>query len=89
MRRIVTGAAAVFSLAAMFVSFGFGQTSATSSLSGAVVDPSGAVIPGASKPERIAEDVAAMKVKVPAEFWRELREQQLVSPLAPLPIDSK
>ncbi|WP_109126052.1 aldo/keto reductase [Dyella sp. C11] len=48
---------------------------------------SAAVIPGASKPERIKEDHAAMKARVPADFWRELREQHLVSPAAPLPID--
>jgi D-threo-aldose 1-dehydrogenase len=48
---------------------------------------SAAVIPGASKPERIKEDHAAMKARVPADFWRDLREQQLVSPAAPLPID--
>ncbi|MEX3940499.1 aldo/keto reductase [Paraburkholderia sp. BR10937] len=48
-----------------------------------------AVIPGASRPERIAEDVAALKVRIPDDFWREMREQGLVSPLAPLPIDRK
>jgi len=48
-----------------------------------------AVIPGASRPERIAEDVAALKVSIPNDFWHEMREQGLVSPLAPLPIDSK
>jgi D-threo-aldose 1-dehydrogenase len=50
---------------------------------------SAAVIPGASKPERIAEDHAAMNTLVADEFWKELRKQQLVSPLAPLPIDHK
>jgi D-threo-aldose 1-dehydrogenase len=47
-----------------------------------------AVIPGASKPERIAEDHAALKAVVPSEFWRALRKEGLVSPSAPLPIDS-
>lgn len=46
-----------------------------------------AVIPGASKPERIAEDHAALKAPIPAEFWRDLRGHGLVSPEAPLPID--
>lgn len=46
-----------------------------------------AVIPGASRPQRIAEDHAALATDVPADFWRELRAQRLVSPLAPLPID--
>jgi len=50
---------------------------------------SAAVIPGASKPERIAEDQAAWKTSVPDDFWRELRAQELVSPEAPLPVDHK
>lgn len=44
-----------------------------------------AVIPGASRPERIAEDTAALQVAIPADFWREMREQQLVAAGAPLP----
>lgn len=48
---------------------------------------SAAVIPGASRPERIAEDHAALETMVPSEFWRELRKKELVSPNAPLPID--
>ena len=50
---------------------------------------SAAVIPGASKPERIAEDHAALKTIVPEDFWHALRKQGLVSPNAPLPIDRK
>jgi D-threo-aldose 1-dehydrogenase len=45
-----------------------------------------AVIPGASKPGRIAEDRAGIAAVVPADFWRELRQAGLVSPQAPLPI---
>jgi D-threo-aldose 1-dehydrogenase len=45
------------------------------------------VIPGASRPERIAEDYAALNTVVPDTFWREMRDQNLVSPDAPLPID--
>jgi D-threo-aldose 1-dehydrogenase len=45
------------------------------------------VIPGASRPERIAEDYAALNTLVPEGFWREMRDQHLVSPDAPLPID--
>lgn len=44
-----------------------------------------AVIPGASKPERIAEDHAALKADIPADFWRDVRKADLVSPAAPLP----
>lgn len=46
-----------------------------------------AVIPGASKPERILEDHAALKAKVPDDFWHDVRKEKLVAPNAPLPID--
>ena len=45
------------------------------------------IIPGASKPARIAEDIAALDVKVPGDFWHEMRKQGLVATNAPLPID--
>lgn len=45
-----------------------------------------AVIPGASRPQRIAEDIAAREEVIPADFWTELREAGLVHPEAPLPI---
>jgi D-threo-aldose 1-dehydrogenase len=48
-----------------------------------------AVIPGASRPERIAEDHAALNEKVPAAFWQEMREQKLVAANAPLPGDKE
>ncbi|MGE7903561.1 aldo/keto reductase [Peribacillus sp. NPDC094092] len=48
-----------------------------------------AVVPGASKPERITEDKAALNTVIPAAFWEEMREQKLVSPYAPLPINVK
>ena len=44
-----------------------------------------AVIPGASRPERIAEDQAALQAVIPKAFWDEMRAQQLVAPNAPLP----
>jgi D-threo-aldose 1-dehydrogenase len=46
-----------------------------------------AVIPGASRPERIAEDHAALKASIPDDFWHELRKQGLVAATAPLPSD--
>jgi len=46
-----------------------------------------AVIPGASRPGHIEEDIAALNAIVPDEFWRELRLQGLVAYSAPLPID--
>ncbi|KSB89115.1 D-threo-aldose 1-dehydrogenase [Caulobacter vibrioides] len=44
-----------------------------------------AVIPGASRPSRLAEDRAALQEAIPADFWRELRQAGLVDPTAPLP----
>ena len=44
-----------------------------------------AVIPGASRPERIAEDSAALKENVPAAFWHALRKGDVVDAAAPLP----
>lgn len=44
-----------------------------------------AVIPGASKPSRIAEDSSALAEKVPDAFWTGLREAGLVHRDAPLP----
>jgi D-threo-aldose 1-dehydrogenase len=45
-----------------------------------------AVIPGASRPSRIAEDRAALNELIPADFWRELRKANLVHADAPLPM---
>lgn len=49
---------------------------------------SAAVIPGASRPDRIKEDYAALNAIVPDDFWHEMRAERLVAPDAPLPIDS-
>jgi D-threo-aldose 1-dehydrogenase len=45
-----------------------------------------AVIPGASRPQRIAEDIAAVNEVIAADFWHELRQGDLVSASAPLPL---
>jgi D-threo-aldose 1-dehydrogenase len=47
-----------------------------------------AVIPGASRPERIAEDFAALSAVIPADFWNELREEKLIAADAPVPSSS-
>ncbi|MER6989111.1 aldo/keto reductase [Saccharopolyspora hirsuta] len=44
-----------------------------------------ATIPGATRPSRIAEDVAAHAESVPAEFWTALRAEGLVAQNAPVP----
>jgi len=45
-----------------------------------------AVIPGASKPSRIKEDIEALETHIPASLWEELRKENLVDNAAPLPI---
>ncbi|MEV7992048.1 aldo/keto reductase [Streptomyces sp. NPDC086077] len=42
-----------------------------------------AVVPGATRPGRIAEDIAALDERVPAAFWTALREERLVAQDAP------
>jgi len=44
-----------------------------------------AVIPGASRPGRSAENIRLAAQAIPADFWQELRQAGLVSPDAPLP----
>ncbi|MEU3859737.1 aldo/keto reductase [Streptomyces sp. NPDC028722] len=44
-----------------------------------------AVIPGATRPSRIAEDVAALGETVPEAFWTALREEGLIAEDAPVP----
>ncbi|MBX5088359.1 aldo/keto reductase [Rhizobium lentis] len=46
-----------------------------------------AVIPGASKPDRIKGDHEAIATTIPEDFWREIRVERLVAEHAPLPID--
>jgi D-threo-aldose 1-dehydrogenase len=48
-----------------------------------------AVIPGASRPERIAEDQAALAAVIPAAFWDEMRAQKLIAADAPTPASRK
>ncbi|MEV0305006.1 aldo/keto reductase [Streptomyces prasinus] len=42
-----------------------------------------AVIPGATRPSRIAEDVAALSESVPVAFWAALRDEKLIAAHAP------
>ncbi|XHM65022.1 aldo/keto reductase [Streptomyces nigra] len=44
-----------------------------------------AAIPGATRPSRIAEDVAALDADVPAAFWTALREEGLIAENASVP----
>lgn len=71
---------------ALAAQFGIGIKAAA--LQFALANPAvAAVIPGASKPSRIAEDLAALDEGIPDDFWLAMRDEGLVSPLAPLPID--
>lgn len=42
-------------------------------------------IPGATRPSRVREDRAALDERIPAAFWTGLREEGLISPIAPVP----
>ncbi|MEU8484892.1 aldo/keto reductase [Streptomyces sp. NPDC048641] len=44
-----------------------------------------AVVPGATRPGRIAEDIAALNENVPAAFWTALRDERLIAADAPTP----
>jgi D-threo-aldose 1-dehydrogenase len=46
------------------------------------------VIPGASRPSRIAEDTYAITAHVPQDFWLAMRDQGFISPNAPIPLHS-
>ena len=48
-------------------------------------DVASALIVGTAKPEHILADHAALKAKIPAAFWDELRTERLVHPNAPVP----
>ena len=64
----------------------FGVSIKAAALQFSLANPAvAAVIPGASRPERIAEDAAALAENIPAEFWHALRAAGLVADDAPLP----
>jgi D-threo-aldose 1-dehydrogenase len=50
----------------------------------AMPDVAGAVICGARTARQITEDVGSMKVKIPADFWAELKAGKLISEEAPI-----
>jgi D-threo-aldose 1-dehydrogenase len=64
----------------------YGVSMKAAGLQFALANPAvAAVIPGASRPGRLAEDRAALEEQIPVDFWRELRQAGLVDPAAPLP----
>jgi D-threo-aldose 1-dehydrogenase len=44
-----------------------------------------AVIPGTRYPEQAKENVASMEVKIPNEFWEELKSENIIAAHAPVP----
>ena len=65
----------------------YGVSMKAAGLQFALANPAvAAVIPGASRPSRIAEDRAALAERIPAEFWRELREAGVINAAAPIPV---
>ncbi len=43
------------------------------------------VLAGASKPEQVMENAKALDVKIPAEFWKELKKENLIDERAEVP----
>ncbi|PKH15649.1 aldo/keto reductase [Pseudomonas fluorescens] len=69
------------------IALAFGVSIKAAALQFSLAHPAVAsVIPGASRPGRIAEDVAALSEQIPAAFWQALRDAQLISLRAPLPL---
>jgi D-threo-aldose 1-dehydrogenase len=51
----------------------------------AAPDVAAALVVGVSREHQILEDVTSMQTKIPAEFWAELKRQQLIEVNAPTP----
>ena len=64
----------------------YGVTVKAAALQFSLAHPAAAaVIPGATRPSRISEDLAALREEIPTGFWAELRAAGLLDPAAPLP----
>lgn len=48
-------------------------------------DTVSAIIPGARTMEQVTANIKAMKVKIPSEFWSELKSKNLIAQNAPVP----
>lgn len=65
---------------------GYGVSMKAAGLQFSLANPAvSAVIPGASRPERILEDRLALEEEIPSDFWCDLRQAGLVDFDAPLP----
>jgi len=45
-----------------------------------------ATIPGARTAKQVTENATSMKTKIPADFWAELKKENLIEPNAPTPV---
>lgn len=45
----------------------------------------GTVLAGASKPEQVKENMKALEERIPAEFWKELKQEKLIEQQAEVP----
>jgi D-threo-aldose 1-dehydrogenase len=43
------------------------------------------IIPGASKPEQVEDNVNALQKKIPSDFWQELQSEGLIYEKAQIP----
>jgi D-threo-aldose 1-dehydrogenase len=63
-----------------------GVTLASAALQFVLAHPAVAsVIPGAARAAEVAGNVAALRAKIPAGFWSDLKDQGLLDPAAPVP----
>jgi D-threo-aldose 1-dehydrogenase len=51
----------------------------------ATPDIASALVVGAASEQQIVADYSSMQVKIPAEFWAELKERKLIEQDAPVP----
>jgi D-threo-aldose 1-dehydrogenase len=64
----------------------YGTDLRTAALQFAAASPTvSAIIPGASSGQQVSENIASMKVKIPADFWMALKRENLIAENAPTP----
>lgn len=45
------------------------------------------IIPGASRPSEVTQNIASLQAPIPAGFWSDLKSEKLIDPEAPTPAD--
>jgi len=67
----------------------FGVTLAAAAIQFPLAHPIvAAVIPGATHPSHIVSNVANLNVEIPDEFWRTLKNRELIDPDSPVPVST-